>query len=336
MTKEQEFYNRVEEEYDDFVQEVEEYGSQEVLCEADRIAQMQSIYEYLMDFRPIDEEHYAEFLEVENPLETIYRRYNPSLEEYHEELCGVVEDLTKEYRVQKQREAQPQPESVLELTWEIFKEKEEYEHILADRIDRNAWDNVTANVGTGRYHFSEYDAKILLQFKEPIFVLVKEIGSTDEPFHKQVERMMDNLGRVDLLTYQHELNYDNILPETIQRHDAIITLMDKIPAFNFHTAAEWLSLNRFINEEMVYKGENPYTEFLDVMNGIKERHGDEILQKIFDMGNEFVVQSEELVEIASYLADGGDIHDVPDLAAEDYFLIPYEQHKQEQGGMDLC
>lgn len=43
--------------------------------------------------------------------------------------------------------------------------------------------------------------------------------------------------RVDLLTYQHELNYDNILPETIQRHDAIITLMDTIPKAEFVTFA---------------------------------------------------------------------------------------------------
>ena len=336
MTKEQEFYNRVVDEYDDFLQEVEEYGSQDVICEADRIAQIQSIYNYLMDYKPIDEEHCPEFLEVENPLETIYRRYYPSLEEYHEELCGVIEDLTKEYRVQKQQEAQPQPESVLELTWEILKEKEKYENRLADCIDRNALDNVTANVGTGRYHFSECDAKVLLQFKEPIFVLVKEIGSTDEPFRKQVERMMDNLGRVDLLTYQHELNYDNILPETIQRHDAIITLMDMIPNFNFHTAAEWLLLNRFIHEEMVYEGENPYAEFAETMREIKEKHGDEVLQKIFDMGKDFVVQSAELVEIAKYLNDGGNIDRVPELCEEDFFLIPYEQHCQEQGGMDLC
>lgn len=336
MTKEQEFYNRVEDEYDDFVQEVEEYGSQEVLCEADRIARIQSIYKYLMDYRPIDEEQCREFMEVENPLETIYRNYHPSLEEYHEELCGVIEDLTKEYRVQKQQAAPPQPESVLNLTWEICKEKEKYENILADRVDRNAWETVTSNIGTGRYHFGEYDAKVLLQFKEPIFVLVKEIGSTEEPFHKQVDRMMDNLGRVDLLTYQHELNYDNILPETIQRHDAIITLMDMIPNFNFHTAAEWLSLNRFIHEEMVYEGENPYAEFAETMREIKEKHGDEVLQKIFDMGKDFVVQSAELVEIAKYLNDGGNIDRVPELCKEDFFLIPYEHHCQEQGGMELC
>lgn len=336
MTKEQEFYDRVFDEYEDFLQEVENYDSEEVMHEADRIAQIQGIYDYLMDYKPIDEKHCPEFMEVENPLETIYRNYLPSLEKYHEELCGVIEDLTKEYRVQKQQETPPQPESVLNLTWEIYKEKEKYENILADRVDRNAWETVTANIGTGQYHFSEYDAKVLLQFKEPIFVLVKEIGSTEEPFHKQVERMMDNLGRVDLLTYQHELNYDNILPETIQRHDAIITLMDMIPRFNFNTAMEWLSLNRFIHEEMVCEGENPYTEFVETMREIKGNHGNEVLQQIFDMGKDIVLQSIELVEVANYLADGGDIAEVPELVRADFFLIPYEQHKQEQGGMELC
>ena len=62
-------------------------------------------------------------------------------------------------------------------------------------MDRNAWDNVVNNVFRDDFRFDEYDAMVLLQFKEPIFVLVKEIGSTTEPFEKQVERCEQTLQR---------------------------------------------------------------------------------------------------------------------------------------------
>ena len=70
------------------------------------------------------------------------------------------------------------------------------------------------------------------------------------------------------------------------------------------------------------------------MRDIKEEHGTDLLQKVFDMGAEIVIQPIELVEVAKYLADGGDVNMVSELADEDYFLVPYEEHKQ--GGMNLC
>ena len=336
MTKEQEFYNRVEDEYDDFFQEVEEYDTEEVLNEAQRIAKMQSIYEYLTEFRPIGEDRYPELMDCENPLGEICDRYNPSAEEYHEELCVIIEDLIRDIKKKQEKAVAPRPQSVCDLVLEIHKERERYENKLAPRIDRNAWDNVVKNVFGGDFHFDEYDAKVLLQFKEPLFVLVKEIGSTTENFPSQIERVIENLESVDLLTYQHELNKDRILPETFQRHDAIIELMDIVPDFHFQTAMRWLGLNRAINECMLDSDgeDNPYQDFMRTMHDIKSEHGDELLQKVFDVGADIVVQPEELVEVAKYLADGGEPDRISELVEDDYFLIPYE--KQKQGGMDLC
>lgn len=333
MTREQEFYNKVEDEYNDFLQEVAEYDCDEVLCEADRIAKIQSIYKFLMDYRPVDEDSCAEFMEIKDPLDTIYQRYNPCIEEYHEELYGLIEDLSKEYRAEQQKNA-VLPESVSKLLTKIYKEGEKYANILSDRVDKKAWFSVLSNINTVKYHFDEYDAKILLQFKEPLFVLAKEIGNTTESFEKQLERAVENLKNVDLLIYQHELNKDAILPETKHRHNAIIELMDIVPDFQFQTAMSWLDLNRTINESMLDGEDNPYQEFLDAMKEIKEKHGDEILQKAFDMGVDVVVQPIELTEVAKYIADGGDVDRVSELLEDDFFLVPYEQHKE--GGMDLC
>ena len=146
--------------------------------------------------------------------------------------------------------------------------------------------------------------------------------------------MLHSLNSVDLLTYKYRLNNEKILPETKHRHNAIIKLMDIVPDFQFQTAMSWLDLNRTINESMLDGEDNPYQEFLDAIKEIKEKHGDEVLQKVFDMGTDVVVQPIELTEVAKYIADGGDVDRVSELLEDDFFLVPYEQHKE--GGMDLC
>ena len=59
-----------------------------------------------------------------------------------------------------------------------------------------------------------------------------------------------------------------------------------------------------------------------------------MLQKVFDIGADIVVQPIELVEVAKYVADDGEIDRIEELLDDDFFLTPYEEHKQ--GGMNLC
>ena len=95
-------------------------------------------------------------------------------------------------------------------------------------------------------------------------------------------------------------------------------------------------LNRHLNSSMLEgDGEdNPYQDFLQTMRDIKEEHGDEIFQKVFNIGTDVVMQNEELIEVAKYIADDGEIDRIPELLDDDFFLTPYEEHKQ--GGMSLC
>lgn len=329
MTKEQEFYNRVEDEFDDFVQAIEEYDVSEILSEAEKIAKMKSIYEYLTQHRPVSNENYPLFMNFEKPIETICNKYHYDKEEYHEELSGAIESLIKEYQMDKSS-------AFGDLRWKIHKLWEEFQNLTVVYVDENDIENVAKGIMNPGFRLNEYDSKVFLQFKNPLLVLASEIGKFDEPFYKCVERVIDTLHSVDLLTYKYDLEKDCILPETKHRHNAINELMNLIPDFYFSTAAEWLKLNMQINEDMLLddSGKDPYREFLDTMNNIKKDHGDEILQKVFDMGEEIVMQPIELVEVAKYLADGGDVDRVSELVDDDFFLIPYEE--QKQGGMNLC
>lgn len=330
MTVLEELYDRIETEYYGLREEWSEYEFEELMCDVEKIAKYKSVFNCIMQEKPFTEEQAEHFLKMDRPFLFICNQYNPTVEEIHGKYLNTIEEIYKDKLSDNQTKYHG------ELKWKLQLEKEKYENKLAERVDSNAWHNVVKNVLWQDFRFDEYDARVLLQFKEPIFVIVKEIGSTTETFERQVERMMENLSNVDLLTYQYELDDDMILTETRQRHDAIIELMNIIPSFHFQTAMRWLNLNRAINESMLESNgaENPYQEFLTVMKDIKKEHGDEILQKTFNVGAEVVMQPEELVEVAKYIADDGEPGIISELLEEDYFLVPYEEHKQ--GGMDLC
>lgn len=329
MTKEQEFYNRVEDEFDDFVHEIEEYDVSDILCESERIAKIKSIYDYLTEHRPVNEENYSLFMNVEKPIEAICNKYDYDKEEYHRELNGVIETLTQECQMNKNS-------AFGELRWKVHELWEEFQNLIVVYVDEKDIEKIATGIMNPSFRLSEYDSKILLQFRNPLLVLASEMGKLDEPIERCVERAIETLNRVDLLTYKYNLEKDKILPETKHRHNAINELINLIPDFYFSTATEWLNLNMRINKEMLLDGSDgdPYREFLDTMHEIKKEHGDKILQKVFDMGEDIVIYSSALTEVAKYLADGGDVDRVSDLYEEKFFEIPYEE--QKQGGMDLC
>ena len=261
----------------------------------------------------------------------ICNQYNLLGSERHEEYQTVINDIYDH----KLTDMKDTP-CFAELKWKIFKLWEEYQRLTVVYVDEVDIRNVIEGMSDSDFIIDEYDSKQLMQFKNPLLALALETGRSDEPFKNQVEQAIKVFENVDLLTYKFELEKENILPETKQRHDAIVELMSIVPDFHFQTAMRWLDLNRAINECMLEgNGEdNPYQDFLKTMRDIKEEHGTDLLQKVFDMGAEIVIQPIELVEVAKYLADGGDVNMVSELADEDYFLVPYEEHKQ--GGMNLC
>ncbi|MDO4563688.1 MAG: hypothetical protein Q4C12_07625, partial [Clostridia bacterium] len=49
-------------------------------------------------------EYCPELMEVDNPIRQICDNYNPLEEELHEEICAVMEALSKEYRMKQHEE----------------------------------------------------------------------------------------------------------------------------------------------------------------------------------------------------------------------------------------
>lgn len=331
MTNLETLYNRIESDYYGMRNEWREYSFEELMKDVEDITKYKSIFNYIMRYKPFTEEQAEHFLKMDNAFMFICKRYNPLECEMHEEYQTVIEDIYDN----KITDIKDTP-CFAELRWRVHKLWEQFQNLTLVYVDEKDVSAVADGINDRDFVLNEYDSKVLLQFKNPLLVLASEIGKFDEPFNKCVERAIENLNNVDLLTYKYDLEKDRILPETKHRHNAINKLMDLIPDFYFSTAREWLKLNMQLNEGMLLddSGEDPYREFLDTMLGIKNEHGTELLQKVFDMGEEIVMQPIELVEVAKYLADGGDVDRVSELVDDDFFLIPYEE--QKQGGMNLC
>lgn len=331
MTNLETLYDRIETDYWGMREEWSEYEFNELMSVVESIAKYKSIYNYIMEHKPFTEEQAEHFLKMDDPFLFICNRYNPLESEIHEEYQTVIDDIYNH----KLTDMKDTP-CFAELKWKIFKLWEEFQRLTVVYVNEADIRNVIEGMNDSEFIIDEYDSKQLMQFKNPLLALAVETGRSDEPFKKQVEQAIKVFENVDLLTYKFELEKENILPETRQRHDAIVELMSMVPDFHFQTAMRWLDLNRAINECMLESDgeDNPYQDFLKTMKDIKEEHGTDLLQKVFDMGAEIVMQPIELVEVAKYLADGGEVDMVSDLADEDYFLVPYEEHKQ--GGMNLC
>lgn len=324
-------YERIEADYWSMRDEWREYGFDDLMAEVEDIAKYKSIFNFIMEHEPFSEEQAEHFLVMDNPFLFICNRYNPLESETHEEYQTLIDDIYNH----KLTDMKDTP-CFAELKWKIFKLWEEYQNLTVVYVDEVDIRHVIEGMNDSEFIISEYDSKQLMQFKNPLLALALETGRSDDSFKEQVEHAIEVFENVDLLTYKFELEKENILPETKQRHDAIIELMSIVPDFHFQTAMRWLDLNRAINESMLESDgeDNPYQEFIKTIKDIKEEHGAELLQKVFDMGAEIVIQPIELVEVAKYLADGGDVDRVSELADEDFFLVPYEA--QKQGGMDLC
>lgn len=330
MSRVQEFYDRVEDEYNSFINDIETMDTDAVLENAGRIMMFQEVYKYLTEYEPVSDDRYPQILNEEKPIQAICERYRESQEELHETFETIMDSIIEDQAPVKGGECFEELKGKISDLWDDFRLNTVV--YIDEDIVRNVYDGI-CNRGLV---LDEDDSKILLQFKNPLLALSYEINNYEQDFDMELSKVMHTFENVDLLMYRHELDKENILPETSYRHDAYVELIKMVPKFDFQTATEWLRFNYAINENgvLIESGLNPYKEFVEVMQGIKEEYGTEVLQKIFDHHEETMAQPEELVEVAKYLADGGDVGRVRELLEDDYFLVPYEDH--EQGGMDLC
>lgn len=336
MTDKDLFYQRIEDEYDDFLQEVEEYDSNEVMVECEKIADMKQIYEYLMRDKPIDGDTLNHFIKLKEPLHTICEMYQEDKAPIYDTLnhtLWVIEDKEiLDYEPYKTNEESDKLKAIL---------LKEYEHDRTKyEIQSKAYiaDELAKKVFRQDYCFDEYDAKVLMQFKNPFAVLIDNIEFGEQSFKKDMEAVMLKLGGMDLLTCSYAIKSDAILPETRFRHNTINKIIDLVQRTDFDTTSTWLDFFRTLSvdtEDNIDLIKNPYELFVEALDSISCKYGSDITQQVYDLAktNTLILES-ELVGAAEYIADGGDKSKIREIAENGGF----EGYNTDggRGDMDLC
>ena len=334
MNREELFYRKLKDEYDDFMEAVSGWDGEIMFSNAEFVSDYVKIYEYLMRDKPIRENSFLDhYLRMNSPLKTICEHY--------------------------QENKQPIYDYVNPVIWQIGAEKtfdKNFSEIKAEFMERIAENNPMREYSprSDEYKMMDYikhhitqvpdeDIRTLMQFADPLKVIMeaKNVMGMDN----KVKMAAHQIRYMDVLTMPYFLDTDRLEPESVFRHDTICKVMQIVPKHDFNTTMQWLDLYRDIAGEDAMK-ENPYDKFVDALEKVKESQGDKILQELYNMGYGERILENEIVEAAKYLADGGDISKVPELAQYGYFDSPYEEnqtlpdeflaiHSEEQGGMTM-
>lgn len=187
-------------------------------------------------------------------------------------------------------------------------------------------------------NIKDEDAEVLMQFKNPM-ELIMAVGQRDRHSLNPIRDTVEYVNSHDIYTLPFELNHSKVTNEAKQRHKALEEILHIIPNPSFKSSMGWLSYFRNIAveyEDESMHPENPYTDFISMLERIRGEFGMDILQKIYDFGCEakdWDICEDSLYTIAEYLEDRNDTTEVSEMAQSGYFLQSYEelQKQLEQG-----
>ncbi len=325
MNIKDEFMTRIEAEHGEFFKKIGRMDTAEIISDLPELSRFKTMYDYVKNNTWLGEDNYEELLKYENPIATLCRTlknipmneqkvYNEAIESV---LCGSVSSIECTDKV---RELLKRLEINYSATYDLKEGAEHAENIL-DSIEEIASE------------IKDEDAEILLQFKNPLEIIMS-LSPKEETPTQTIKDAVDYVNDRDVLTLPHEIDYEGLLEESKWKHQAVNAVINIVPKTDFKITMRWLDLFRNIERECgnIYEND-PYDAFVSALYTICDEQGDEILQQLYDMGRENCILASELVEAAKYLADGGDIAEVPELANKGYFETFNEP---QQDGMNMC
>lgn len=321
MTREEFFYERVKREYDEYMETISEWDSEELIKNAEYIGDFMRIYDYLMRDKPISENSYLEFYErLKNPLRMICDRYQEDKPPMHDLVNSTIWDIGKE---------QLPDEAYSEIKFK-FLEK------IANNYHDPSNESLPVNVRNLQMFMYEYirchidhasddDLKVLMQFKNPLRVIMESQPIDNAQFELRISETAQYLMKRDIMTMPYELDPYYLIPETTFRHNAINSINNIVLVPEFNVTMNWLELCRDIASEDE-DIQNPYLELINAFITVFEEQGGNTLQELYLMGREHCILPNEVIEAGKYLADDGKIEFVHKLAEYGYFEERYENN----------
>ena len=306
--------DKIDQEFAEYMAEIVVKPTAFLIRNADMIAEMKFIRECIKDQKIISTDEEIEyFLNIEKPLRTIC-----SFADFSFDLYDGLSDTITYIMGQDLQNCNSLIESNIystELVEKIETEYSLYECEIENSVStthKMNMDEIMRYISNG-FVFQEFDAETLLQFKKPLHVLsdlYTDIGAT---WNETLKNIMKNIYQRDILTLPYELDREKIMPETYSRHQAINEIIEIVPDPDFKTMMKWLDLYRFVYVEGVEREQEdlePYSVFVQCLKSIKNQFGDNILQQVYNMGQDNPVSEDELIYVAEYLQLGGDAADI--------------------------
>ena len=340
MTREEFFYDRLKREYDEYMETIREWDSDELIKNSEYIGDYMRIYEYLMRDKPISENSYLEFYErLKNPLEMICERYQEDKPPMHDLVNNTIWDLGREHLPD---------ESYSEIKLKFLQK-------VADNYHDPSNNSLPVNVRNLQLFMHEYirchieyasddDLKVLMQFKNPLRVLMESKPIDNARFELRISETAQYIMNRDVTTMPYELDPYYLMSETKFRHNAINSINNIVLVPEFNVTMNWLELCRDVASEDE-DIQNPYLELINAFTTVFDEQGANTLQELYLMGREHCILPNEVIEAGKYLADGGKIELVHKLAEYGYFECPYEDNhsaeeflatiEEHQGGMTM-
>lgn len=201
-------------------------------------------------------------------------------------------------------------------------EQEKYSEMLKERIKSNYEEHIHSNwnlpiekkyivdmVQSVGFKFDEEEARVLLQFKNPLTVMYENMDFDDSTyFHEALFNMHYEMQGIDILTQKYEIDKEMLLPETVHRHKAINYLIETFPNYTANSNKGWIINFKVKNEHVM---ENPYEEMINEFDAIKQVFGEEVMHHVYAAGGNHLIDKEHMMFAAEYLKNGGleeDVH----------------------------
>ena len=336
MNREELFYDKLKSEYEEFLEELEEYDAEDFMENAEYIAAIKEIYEYLERDKPVKtDEQLGYFLKLRNPLNFMCEQYlsdrAPIYDSFNQSLWRMEQEMKLDYKTNVASE---------ELKKILRAEYESDGIHYAAKLKLYAAENLIKGILKDDFCFDEYDAKILMQFKKPFAVLLDNYtDSRIADFAEQFDGIIEKLNGIDLFTSPYTMQKDKILPETKYRHDIINYIVDHIPEPDFESTGKWVDFFRDLQMNAMEDTElenNPYSEFQSALETIECTYGTAILQGVYDMAkSDHLILENELVGAADSFNEGKTEEEIAKMC-ENGELQNFSVYGEENAGIDMC
>ena len=336
VNREEIFYDKLKSEYEEFLEELEEYDTEDFMENAEYIAAIKEIYEYLERDKPVKtDEQLGYFLKLRNPL-------NFMCEQYLSDRAPIYDSFNQSlWRMEQERKLDYKTNAASEELKKILRAEYESDWIhYAAKLKLYAAENLIKGILKYDFCFDEYDVKILMQFKKPFAVLLDNFTDSEvAEFKEQYDGIIEKLNSIDLLTSPYTMQKDKILPETKYRHDIINYIVDHIPEPDFESTGKWVDFFRDLQMNAMEDTElenNPYSEFQTALETIECTYGTAILQRVYDMAkSDHLILENELVGAAGSFNAGKTEEEIAKMC-ENGELQNFSVYGEENAGIDMC